>query len=649
MNNQQPKILGGSGDTTKGATATYKDNLYLAVNGEWLKTAQIPADKSRTGGFSDLDLAIEKQLMQAFADWSADKKPVPNDLMQEAVKLYQVAADTKKRDQDGFAPAQAQYDEIKNLSDLQSWVDKLPQWLTAAYPLPFAFYVTADMKDTSKNVVDASAPNLILPDKTYYADDNESGKQLLNIYQQTACALLEQIGETSADAQEIVTQALRFDRSLVEYVKSAEEKADYVKDYNPTNLSDLAKDGGMVNFRSLIEGAVEDDVQTVNVSEPRYYHYFTEIVNEKTFGDLRAWTLVRFAMNVSSYLSQDLRQTAGKFSLALSGNQELQSPIKQAYHVANAFFDDVVGQYYGQTYFGAQAKRNVEQMVHKMIKIYQQRIENNDWLSEPTKQKAIVKLDKMVLKIGYPEKLNAVFQQFTIESSESLWTNVQTLNSILTIDNFAKFKKPVDRSEWAMPGQLVNACYDPSKNDITFPAGILQKPFYSLEQSASANYGGIGAVIAHEISHGFDNNGAQFDEYGNLNNWWTDNDYATFKELTQAMINEFDGLEFGGGHVNGTLVVSENVADAGGLSCALEATKSEDDVDLKAFFINWARVWRTKSTQQLIEIFLNTDVHAPAPLRANVQAQNMDDFYTTFDVREHDGMWLEPERRVNIW
>ena len=200
-----------------------------------------------------------------------------------------------------------------------------------------------------------------------------------------------------------------------------------------------------------------------------------------------------------------------------------------------------------------------------------------------------------------------------------------------------------------MPAHMVNAYYDPQFNVIVFPAAILQAPFYDLHQSASANYGGIGAVIAHEISHAFDNNGAQFDEKGNLHNWWTEADLKHFQGLAQDMINEFDGLETEAGKVNGKLVVSENIADAGGLSCALEAAKGETQPDLKAFFINWARIWRMKASMERMKLLLNIDVHAPHVLRANVQPKNLDDFYTTFDVREGDGMYLAPAKRVNIW
>ncbi|EPC40908.1 M13-type metalloendopeptidase, partial [Lacticaseibacillus paracasei] len=232
---------------------------------------------------------------------------------------------------------------------------------------------------------------------------------------------------------------------------------------------------------------------------------------------------------------------------------------------------------------------------------------------------------------------------------KSLIDNINAMQLVELQYNFDKLTKPVDRTVWNMPGHLVNASYDPSKNDITFPAAILQAPFYSLKQSASENLGGIGAVIAHEISHGFDNNGAQFDELGNMVNWWQKADYAHFNKLTEAMIQEFDGLETEAGKVNGKLVVSENIADAGGLAAALDTAKREPDVDLHAFFINWARIWRSKSRLERQKMLLAVDVHAPHELRANIQPRNLDDWYTTFDVQPGDGMYLPPEKRVQIW
>jgi putative endopeptidase len=287
-------------------------------------------------------------------------------------------------------------------------------------------------------------------------------------------------------------------------------------------------------------------------------------------------------------------------------------------------------------------------MVQKMINVYKKRLTNNQWLSQATRQKAVLKLDKLGIQVGYPDKLDELYKKFKVKGS-SLVENALHFEKIANLDHYGKWGQPVDRTRWEMSAQIVNAYYNPSYNIIVFPAAILQTPFYSLKQSSSENFGGIGAVIAHEISHAFDNNGAHFDEYGNLNNWWTEDDLKHFKKLAQKMITEFDGLKTPAGKVNGKLVVSENIADAGGLSCALKAAKGEPDADLKAFFINWARVWCMKSSLERQKLLLNIDVHAPNELRADIQPKNLADFYQTFNIQPGDGMYLPPKKRVNIW
>ena len=287
-----------------------------------------------------------------------------------------------------------------------------------------------------------------------------------------------------------------------------------------------------------------------------------------------------------------------------------------------------------------------------MIGIYQDRLEKNEWLSKETRTKAITKLNKLGVQVGYPEKIPAFYEKFTTTSKAdggTLVANSRKFSRIVREDNFSRYGKTADRNEWEMSAATVNAYYHPFKNIIVFPAAILQAPFYSLEQSTSANYGGIGAVIAHEISHAFDNNGAKFDEYGNMNNWWTDADLNHFEKLAAKMIAEFDGIEFAGGKVNGTLTVSENIADAGGISCALAAAKKEADVSLDDFFTNWAKIWRTKAREQYQQLLLAVDVHAPAKLRANIQLQNVPEFFETYAITEGDGMYKAPANRVHIW
>jgi|GEM_PF-89456 len=292
----------------------------------------------------------------------------------------------------------------------------------------------------------------------------------------------------------------------------------------------------------------------------------------------------------------------------------------------------------------------VDQKILKtMIEVYKDRLEKADWLAPETREKAIVKLNVITPHIGYPEKLPETYAKKIIDESKTLVENAQKLAQISIAHVWSKWNQPVDRSEWHMPANMVNAYYDPQQNQIVFPAAILQAPFYDLHQSSSANYGGIGAVIAHEISHAFDNNGAQFDETGSLSNWWTEEDLAHFNSLADKMIKLWDGIPFGDGKINGTLTVSENIADAGGLSCALEAAQALPDADLEDFFFNWARVWCRKARPEYVNLRFNIYVHSPGELRANMAPKNLAAFYETFGIEPGDAMYLAPEDRGTIW
>ena len=287
-------------------------------------------------------------------------------------------------------------------------------------------------------------------------------------------------------------------------------------------------------------------------------------------------------------------------------------------------------------------------MIKNMLKVYEQRIQDNEWLSESTKKQAIVKLQALKLKIGYPEKNQDVFDRLAVDLNKSLYENRALINQEKIKDNLQKLNKKPDRSVWAMPGNLNNACYDPQKNDLTFPAGILQAPFYDAKQSRAANYGGIGATIGHEVSHAFDNNGAQFDEKGNMKNWWTKEDFAEFNKRTKAVADIFDGLQYGPAKLNGKQVVSENIADLSGLSCAIAANKAEGG-EMRDLFETYAKSWMQKQRPESITAEVQSDVHAPQPTRVNIPVQNQDEFYEAYNVTPEDGMWLDPEDRITIW
>ena len=637
------------GENTTVNEALLKDDLYQAVNGEWLKTAIIPADKATTGGFADLADNIEETLMADFGKMLTKKDRPQTKEMAEFVKFYRLASDFEARNKAGATPAKKYLDKVLALKDLKAWQDALPELILENYDAPFELYVSPDMKDTKHYALHADVPSLFLPDKTYYEPGNEQAKTLLQILEQMLTELFKLAGYDEAFSQKTIAQALAYDKKLAPFQKDSTERADYVKSYNKYTFQDFVSLSAHVDLAKVVTSLLGKAPEQVIVSEPKYYAALNELVNEQTFESMRSWLFVKTLLGLTWLLSDEIRVLGGTYNRALSGSKEAMNPQKAAFYLATNQYSQVVGLYYAHKYFGAQAKADVHHMVEKMIAVYKKRLEENEWLSDETRKKAIVKLDALGINVGYPDELDPLYSKFIVDDDLNLVDNVTKFTKIVTKRHFERIDEKVDRTRWEMPAHMVNAYYHTSFNIIVFPAAILQAPFYSLEQTSSANYGGIGAVIAHEISHAFDNNGAQFDEHGNLANWWTKEDLAHFQKLAEKMITQFDGLELPAGKVNGKLVVSENIADAGGLSCALEAAKSEPDADLREFFINWARIWGMKSTPEREKLLLAIDVHAPHVLRANIQPRNLDDFYQVFDVKPGDGMYLAPDKRIAIW
>ena len=626
-----------------------KDDLYEAVNGEWLKTAKIPDDKPATGGFNDLVDEIDKQLMDDFDAYAEGKEKSEDSRFNEMIKLYRLAKKFDWRKKVGPQSLKRMLASVENLNSYEDYQSQWKNWILAGMPSPISFDIDADMKNATVYALFASSPSLILPDKSYYeAEKKAQHDQLLQLWSSMVEALMDKLGYSKEEAKKIIGDAIKFDALLAPNVKSAEEAADYSKMYNPQTVAELASATDQLDIAAIIEQLVGEEPEKVIVTEPEYFKALNKILQDN-FELFKNWALIRVIRENASYLDDEMREINGRYGRALSGSKKPVSQRKFAFYLARDMFSQVAGDYYGKKYFGPQAKADVHHMVEQMIKVYKGRLTNNQWLSKDTRDKAILKLDKLGIQVGYPDKIPALYDQFKVDEEESLIANLNQLTVTANKELFSRWNKPVDRMRWEMSAATVNAYYHPFKNIIVFPAAILQAPFYSLKQSSSQNYGGIGAVIAHEISHAFDNNGSLFDEFGNLNNWWTDEDSAHFKQLAQKMIEEFDGIPFAGQKVNGKLTVSENIADAGGLSCALEAAKTEADFNAQEFFINWATIWRMKATEQYMQLLLSIDVHAPQKLRANIQAENLDDFYTAFDIKPGDEMYRAPEDRVHIW
>lgn len=626
-----------------------KANLYQAVNGEWLETAVIPDDKPSTGGFMNLRDGVEELLMADLDKMVAGEIGLTNDEQGEMLEYYQQAMDFDKRNALEAKPVQPLLEKLKALETIQDLQTLASEWVLYDLPLPFSLGIGPDMKDTSTYILGLSVPGTILPDTTYYQPGNEAGERLLTVYKDMSQKVLELMEFDADEAANLVEQAVEFDALFIPHMKSSEELADYTITYNPRTAEEIKSYSQDFDFLALFKELIGQDIDKAIVSEPEFFEAFQGIVNNDQIELLRAWLIVNLANSQTALLSEELRQAGSLYQLALSGSPKTQSPEKHAYYITIGMFSQVIGDYYGKKYFGDQARQDVREMVEAMIDVYQNRLKANTWLTPETIELAIEKLDALDIFVGYPDTYPEIYTKLIVNDEASFYSNTAEFTRQFNERDFARWNKDVDRSEWGMSAATVNAYFHPNHNLICFPAAILQAPFYSVDQTRSENYGGIGAVIAHEVSHAFDNNGAKFDAQGNMNNWWTEADLEAFDQRAQAMIKQWDGIEIAGGKVNGKLTVSENIADGGGLTAALEATKQEDDANLAEFFMNWARIWSLKARPEYQQLLLSIDVHSPAELRANIQVRNMNEFYETFDVKEGDKMYFAPEDRVVIW
>lgn len=632
------------------ANCRIQDDLYEAVNGEWLASAVIPADRPTTGGFANLAEGVEKALMADFAAFAAGEKTCDVTAMADAIRLYKKVIDKERRDREGIAPILPLLDEIKSLENPEQLNAKAKELMLKGMSMPFSCGVADDMQDATKHSFVLLGPEIILPDTSYYAEGNPVGAQLLGVYTQMAQALLAYTDLTAEEQETFLQDTLAYDALIAKTVKSQLEWADYVKNHNPAPVDEVCRQLLPFDFKGLLTSIYGENIpEIVVVYDPRAIKELSTHFNGENFTRYIHWAYVKTLVSHTSLLSTDIAAIGTTYRRTLMGVASDPVLEKQAYQVASSVFSEPVGVYYGREYFGEEAKKDIISLVEKIIATWKDRVAKNTFLEEATKQKAILKLSTMKIKMGYPDDVREIFKKFTVTEEESYFEAMSRISVLRAEEEFAKLSKPVDKNMWQMPGNMVNACYDPSRNDITFPAAILQKPFYSIHQTVSENLGGIGAVISHEISHAFDNNGAHFDENGNLNNWWTEKDFANFKTLTQQMIEQWDGIPFGGGKVNGELVVSENIADNGGLAVTLQIMHTLDDANFEEYFMNWARIWCMKGTDAYIQYLLVNDVHSPAKLRANISIRNFREWYDTFGVKETDEMYIPEEKRLIMW
>jgi putative endopeptidase len=640
------------------------DNFFRFVNGTWLDKTEIPSDRTSWGSFNELLKKTDKDALTILKAASNNPKYKSDTDQGKAINLYNSILDTVARDKQDINPLLpylAKINKIKNAKDLQKVMIEMEPVGGLGF---FGVGVGADDKNSSKNSLNVGVVGLGLPDKDYYTSEEKDTKEKRQKYEQHIARMLQFIGESPEESKVSASKVLALEIELSKPRLDRVERRDGRLQYNPMTIAELQKITPAINWKSYFVGIGFTKLDTVIVSEPKYMKALQTILVEN---DVTAWKeyLKWNLINRSTALLSTTMESANFdfYGKTLTGALKQRPREERALQTVNGSVGEALGKLYVEEMFPAEAKVKAEKMIKNIILAYQNRINNLTWMSAETKTKAIEKLNKITIKIGYPDKWKdySKLEIKGLAEGGSYFENVKSIARWSFQKDIDKLDKAVDKTEWYMSPQTVNAYYNPSYNEIVFPAAILQPPFYNYQADEAVNYGGIGAVIGHEISHGFDDSGARYNADGNLVDWWTKGDLEQFTTLGTALADQYSALEpLPGVHVDGKFTLGENIGDLGGVNAAYDGLqlylKDNENAGLidgftaeQRFFISWTTVWRTKSRDEAIKNQVKTDPHSPGMYRAYVPIQNVDAFYKAFDIKKGDGMYIEPEKRVKIW
>ena len=632
------------------------DDFYNYVSGSWMKTAKIPADKPAWGSFYMLMEKTDEQCLSILDDLL--QKEYPKGSEGEKIQtLYKEYISWDKRNADGLKPLELYFqkiDAIHSLNDLQNYLQEMTS-KRANHICPIGVY--ADMKNSKMNAVYLGNFALGLG-KDYYQKENPSNTEALAKYQDYVADIFKVLKDPLA--QEKAKQIVAFEKNIAKYMLTSEEENNPNLSYNPVTTRELSTLVKNLNLPELLE-KVGVHTDGVILTEIGLYKHYDTFINEKNLPLIKDYLKYKLVTLNSNFLTQELNDlTFNFYNKYLMGQQEQRPMNKRALELINGILGEAFGKLYVEKYFPEKAKDQMLTLIDYLKKSFAQHIKDVTWMGNTTKEKAMEKLHKFSVKVGYPDKWED-YSKLTMNPEVSLFENITQVGEWAFQKALDKVGKEVDKTKWVLPPQTVNAYYDPTSNEIVFPAGILQPPFFSFEADPAVNFGGIGGVIGHEMTHGFDVSGAEFDANGNLQNWWEPADKENFQKATEALAKQYDQYEpVKGIFVNGTMTNVENIADLGGVNIAFDALqmylkdhgsvgKISGFTQEQRFFLAWASVWRTLSTDQYITNQVKVDPHSPDYLRAFAPLTNVDAWYKAFDVKEGDKLYRKPEDRVKIW
>ena len=638
-----------------------KDDFYNYVNGSWSKNTKIPDDETRWGGFGVLRKSTRQDVLEIINTSKELGTYKAGSDQKKALLVFESELDSISRNEAGISPLKpllTAISEIKTLNDLQDVYAK-----TIGVDAPyFGMSAFADLNNSAVNAAYVGPGGLGLPDRDYYLDQDEKSKENRTSYVAYITKMLQYIGVSEADAAKKANRILEMETSLASTRLTKVERRDIRNLNNPMSVSALSTLTPSVNWEKFIkDSGVETRLDTIIITQPKYMAALNDFFKTTSIDDLKTLMTWSTLNGSAGYLTTTLEKERWEFySKKLRGQMAMRPADERALGTVNNTVGEAIGQLYVEAKFPPEAKEKAKNMIAYVIEAFQARIEKLDWMSPETKLKAIEKLDKFTVKIAYPDEWKD-YSDLEIKEGNSYAENMLAVSKWSMEENIAEIGQPVNKKEWGMSPQTVNAYFNPLNNEIVFPAAILQPPFYNYLADDAVNYGGIGAVIGHEISHAFDDSGARFDANGNVNNWWTDADLEEFEKRGKLLAEQYSAIEvLDSVHINGAFTLGENIGDLGGvlgaydgLQLHFEKNGRPENIDgftpEQRFFMSWATVWRTLIREDALRTQIKTDPHSPGTTRAIQPLKNVDAFYEAFDIQEGDGMYLKPEERVRIW
>ncbi|WP_375106291.1 M13-type metalloendopeptidase [Lysinibacillus fusiformis] len=625
------------------------DDFYEAINKKWLNRSTIPVGEIMGGGFPELQKQNTDKIEKIITELSG-KQFAEGTKEQKIADFYSTALDTSNRNKQGIEPIQKY---VKAIDDAKTLDDLVQADLTLEKELGlsslFSFAIMNDAKNSSKNALYFTGLATGLDKNSFVSEDANAKKA----YIQYMTKLLVVSGEKESAAIAFAEKIYEMEKALASVSLDPHEQGDVTKYYNPYSIEQFDNMFKTVDMKQVLKSMKVDSADKVIVFDVKLAQKGAELLTDTNLNVLKAYSKVQLLMATGGLLSDEFGDAANEFAATLYGITGKKTDQEIAVAKTTSTMSGYLEQMYAEQHFSPKAKKDVEQMVDQLIATYEERIKSLDWMSETTKAKAIKKLDTMIVKIGYPDKWDTTLDKVAIKTYDeggSLFSNTFTVTKAYIDNTKAKLDKPVDRTQWVTSVYTVNAFYNALNNEITFPAGILQAPFYDINAKPEENYGAIGMIIGHEISHAFDNNGSAYDENGNANNWWTEEDFKKFEEKNQKLIEFYNAIEIIPGVFNdGQLTLSENGADLGGMAASLQVVSQMSNPDYKAYFESNAEMWKSTTTKEFAAMLSKNDVHSANKVRVNRTIVNFQEFYDTYGIKPGDGMYIAPEDRVSIW